>query len=422
MKNFRLLAVAILTILSITSCNESGLDDIETPDDYDYSADLAGTWTCLQKNFAEALIISADGSTISTGVEDGEYWENINGNIVVRDGKFIMTFEDNDNFEGQFVIIPGEAFSVFTDEGERYIYRYCAKDLSQDVLGMWVCNDTSYGTDSEISVVSYQNDGSRTYTGILPHSEGYAINASTTYNVVGDLMFAKNIDDKPTDGPDNYIATRLIYSPNGTVLGDVMTYRYFVSTGKDAIETSASYLRVRETLDLAERKYDYSNVYVTNVNGEDRDIYFMGYLFNFSKMDGALLDKMLKNFVFNVEFPDANTIRYSFTYDGESIVTEAPIEVSGNKVIFKISERHAAFRDVDLYLFQDAASSQLHIYMYTDAVINFFGNMKNTMLAQTGDLDLNDADAVQNEYNKVEEVISSINMSVVLKGSKQGKN
>ena len=100
---------------------------------------------------------------------------------------------------------------------------------------------------------------------------------------------------------------------------------------------------------------------------------------------------------------------------------DALIEVEGNKVVFKMSERHAAFRDVDLYVFQDAASSQLHMYMYTKAVIDFFGNMKNTMLAQTGQLDLNDAVAVQDEYDKVDEVINSINMSIVVKTSKQGK-
>ena len=422
MKDFRFLAfIAILAIfiLSLVSCEKHGLDD--NPEDYDYSTDLVGTWTCLQANFAEALIISADGSAVSTGVEDGEYWENINGHIEVRDGKFIMTFEDDDNYEGKFVIIPGEVFSVYTDEGERYTYRYCASNLSQELLGMWVCNDTKYGTNSEISVVSYRDDGSRIYTGILPHSEGYAVNLSSTYTIVGDLMFAKDIDKESADSPDYYIATRLIYSPNGTSLGDIMTYRYFVSAGKDMVEASASYLRVRETLDLTKKEYDYSNVYVTNVSGEDKDIYFMGYLFNFSKMDGALLDKMLRNFVFNVEFPNADTIKYTFTYDGQSIVMEAPIEVDGNKVVFKMSERHAAFRDVDLYVFQDAASSQLHMYMYTNAVINFFGNMKNTMLAQTGQLDLNDAATVQDEYDKVDEVISSINMSVIVKTSKQGK-
>jgi hypothetical protein len=147
----------------------------------------------------------------------------------------------------------------------------------------------------------------------------------------------------------------------------------------------------------------------------------MGYLFNFSKMDGALLDKMLRNFVFNVEFPDANTIKYNFTHDGQSIDMDAPIKVDGNKVTVKMSERNAAFKDVDLYVFQDAASSQLHMYMYTKAVINFFGNMKNTMLAQTGKLDLTDAAAVEEEYNKVDEVIDSINMSIVVKTSKQGK-
>ena len=92
---------------------------------------------------------------------------------------------------------------------------------------MWVCNDTSYGTNSEMSVVSYNNDGTRTYTGILPHSEDYLVNDTSPYYIVGDLMFAKDIDNKRTDGPDHYIASRLIYTSNGTPLGDIMTYRYY---------------------------------------------------------------------------------------------------------------------------------------------------------------------------------------------------
>ena len=85
MKSFKVMIVALVAVFSFISCEQHDCIEI------DYSNDLVGTWTCLQANFAEALIISADGSAVSTGVEDGEYWENINGHIEVRDGRFIMT-------------------------------------------------------------------------------------------------------------------------------------------------------------------------------------------------------------------------------------------------------------------------------------------------------------------------------------------
>ena len=83
-----------------------------------------------------------------------------------------------------------------------------------------------------------------------------------------------------------------------------------------------------------------------------------------------------------------------------------------------MSERNAAFRDVDLYMLQDAAASQLHIYMHTSAFINFFGNMKNTVLAQNGKLDLTDSEAVKNEYDRVIDVVESINLSIVMKATR----
>ena len=69
MKIFKILSVALVAALGFTACDkECGHDFIE----YDHSKDLVGTWTCLTADYAEALVINADGSVVSTGVEDGE--------------------------------------------------------------------------------------------------------------------------------------------------------------------------------------------------------------------------------------------------------------------------------------------------------------------------------------------------------------
>ena len=131
MKNFKLMAIALVAMLGFAAC------DNKTEYIYDdHSADIVGTWTCLTDNYAEALIINADGSAVSYGVEDGEYWENVKGTVTVKENNITMIFEDDDNFTGHFDIIPGMAFSLFEDSGERYIYQYCAKDLSDEIVGM----------------------------------------------------------------------------------------------------------------------------------------------------------------------------------------------------------------------------------------------------------------------------------------------
>lgn len=110
-------------------------------------------------------------------------------------------------------------------------------------------------------------------------------------------------------------------------------------------------------------KYDYIKTFVTNVKGLDKDIEFMGTTFNFAEMDGVKLDKALKTILFNVEFPDANTIKYSCYYKGQNMSMEAPIVVDGNKMTVKMSEKNAAYKDVDLYTFQD--NTQMHMYMHS---------------------------------------------------------
>ena len=406
MKNLKFLAVAFVAMLGFTACEKDcGHDFIE----YDHSKDLVGTWTCLTPDFAEALVINADGSLLSTGLAAGEYWENVAGNVVVENGNITLTFEDDDNFKGHFDIIPGVAFSIYNDKGGHLVFNYCANDLSDEIVGMWVCNDAPAGADNDMAIISYANDGSTTFTGILPNKDGYMLNVNTTYNVVGDLMFKKNAVQGTSDSP-KYISTRLTYAPNGTAAGDIMVYKHYNGT----VETSSSYLRIKQNLELPGKKYDYIKTFVSNVKGLDKDINFMGFEFNFAKMDGVKLDKMLKTLLFAVEFPTADSIKYSCHYNGEYMALTAPIAVDGNKMTVKMSDKDAAYKDVDLYTFQDADCSQMHMYMPTYAFINFFGNMQATIMSQMGQLDLTNAEAVKAVFDSIDEAVETINVSFVM--------
>ena len=405
MKKIKLLVVAFVAMFGFIACDKHECND------YDHSADLIGTWTCLTPDFAEALVINADGSLLSTGLAAGEYWENVAGNVVVENGNITLTFEDDDNFKGHFDIIPGVAFSIYNDKGGHLVFNYCANDLSDEIVGMWVCNDAPAGADNDMAIISYANDGSTTFTGILPNKDGYMLNVNTTYNVVGDLMFKKNAVQGTSDSP-KYISTRLTYAPNGTGAGDIMVYKHYNGT----VETSSSYLRVKSNLELAGNKYDYIKTFVSNVKGVDKDIDVMGYKFNFAKMDGVMLDKMLKILLFTVEFPDANTIKYSCHYDrnAEPAVVEAPIAVDGNKMTIKISKEYPGLKDVDMYTFQDQDNTQMHMYMPTYSFINFFGNMQIIMMSQLDMIDTTDAAAVKAIYDSIDDAVETINVSFVM--------
>ena len=408
MKIFKLMTIALVAMLGFTACDKDcDHDFIEV----DHSKDLVGTWTCLTADYAEALVIKADGSVVSTGVEDGEYWEDVKGNIKTVNNKMTLTFEDDDNYEGRFEMICGEAFTIFDENGEHLTYRYCANDLAEEIVGMWVCTDSPNDTENDMAILSLKEDGTSTLTGILPNSGDYMVEQNSTYKVVGDLQFPK------IAGEANF-ANRLTYSPNATGMGDILTITSITTQEGQAVEQYASLLRIKQHLELPGMKYDYIKTFVTNVKGLDKDIEFMGTTFNFAKMDGVKLDKMLKTLLFTVEFPDANTIKYGCYYNGQNMSMEAPIVVDGNKMTVKMSEKNPALKDVDLYTFQDQDNTQMHMYMHSTGFVNFFGNMQVTIMEQLGQLDTTDAAAVKAVYDSIDDAVETINVSFVMTRAK----
>ena len=411
MKIFKILAVALVATLGFTACDkECGHDFIE----YDHSKNLVGTWTCLTADYAEALVINADGSVVSTGVEDGEYWEGVKGNIKTVNNKMTMTFEDDDNWEGRFEMVAGVAFTIYEENGESFTFRYCANDLADEIVGQWVCYDGPTNTERDMLVQTYQNDGYTIKTGWSDAVNDFIVNNKTTYKVVGDLIFYARPTEFIPEEMDKYVACRIDYIPNGLSYGDKKTITGYIPVGDDQVKVTGSWLRVKQHLELPGMKYDYIKTYVTNVKGADKDVEFMGYTFNFSKMDGVVLDKMLKTVLFAVQFPDANTIRYTCQYNEFNMEMDAPIEVDGNKMTIKMSERDAAYKDVDLYTFQDQDNTQMHMYMPTYAFETFFANMQIAFMSELGQLDKTDAAAVEAVFNSIDEAVETINLSLVM--------
>ncbi|MBQ1197730.1 MAG: hypothetical protein IIX47_03900, partial [Spirochaetaceae bacterium] len=199
--------------------------------------------------------------------------------------------------------------------------------------------------------------------------------------------------------------------------GDILTNTYLMEFDGTVFESSSTLLRIKQSLDLADKKYDHIKTFVTNVKGVDKDIDILGTTFNFAKMDGVKLNKMLKTLLFSVEFPNANTIKYNYFYNGKNNSLEAPIVVDGNKMTVKMSVNNPLLKDIDLYTFQDVDATQLHMYLPTYAFINFFGNMQVTMMAQNDLLDLDDAPSVNAIYDSIDNAVEAINVSFVMEKS-----
>ena len=375
----------------------------------DHSADLVGTWTCIQDGFAEALVIKADGSILATGLGGGNYWEDMKGNITVENGNATLSFEDGVIFEGHFDIIPGVAFSINPENEERVTFNYCANDLSKEIVGMWVCTDGPANKENDMLIQIFNEDGTSVMTGDA--DELLVNDESTTYKVIGDLLLLQMNKESVS-----YVPFRMTYSADATTLGDVMTLTLAMKNA--GIKSTATWLRVKQTLDLADNSYDYSNIYVTNVKAKDAEFEFAGQTLNLANMDGRILDKMMKTLLFNVSFPSSDKIIYNYHYNGENVPVPSPIVVDGNKMTIKKSVNNPACKDINVWTFQDKDNTQMHMYMPVSSFETFLANTVVEMMANDGKLDLNDAAAVKAIFDQVEAAIETINVSFIFKTAK----
>ena len=416
MKIFKFMIVALVAMCGFASCSEDcDHDYIEV----DYSKKIAGTWTCMEPEnaYAEALVIKADGSIVSTGVFDGGFWEK-KGTFKVKGNKMTLSYEDGDYLETRFEMVEGEVFSLVDDYLDvRYNYYYCENDLSDEILGMWVCHDTPAEGENEMMIETFYENGKSTLTGFLPLEGGseQVLNDATDYKVIGDLLFITVPAEKFGGEHPFGITHRLTYSPNATKLGDIITMTAYAEVEGEYIAGTSSWLRVKQYLNLVDKVYDYSSAYVTNAKGKDENFTITGKTFNMANIKAGDFDMMFRSVLSCFEF-SANSFKYRFRLDnGQESAFETPITVEGNKVTLDMSGVSSTCRKVDMYMFQDADDSQLHIYMPTSAFINYFANLDIIALVTEGKIDPTDAAAIEKVYTDMEARVESINVSFVMK-------
>ena len=397
--------MALVAMCGLNSCSDDcNHEYIEV----DYSKELVGTWTCLKADFAEALVFKADGTFASVGVANGKYWEYPNATWTLKGNKLALSSVDYKSTV-RLEIIPGNSLALVDEKGNRNVFNYCENDLADEVVGMWIYNDVK----SDMRIHTYEENGSATFTGWSNYLNEFSVMENSGYKVIGDLLFQYFSNDEENSTP--YIVSRLMYVPNGNALGDMMYISTYSFDEEANTETITSWLRVKQNLDLAGKAYDYSATYISNAKGADKDIPFLDTKFNFAHMDGSIIDKFLKSVLYNVQFPDAKTFQYNCLLEGQNVSLQLPIEVEGNKMTIKMSSRHASYRDVVVYAFQDQDACQFHMYMPTASFENFFSNLSLSILSASGQVDINNPVHVDAVYKEVADAIESINVSIVMK-------
>ena len=418
MKIFKLMMLALVAMVGLNSCSDDCNHDFI---EHDFTQDIVGTWTFLNGELAEAMVIKADGSFTTTGVMKGGSLYEEKGTIKVVNNKVKLAFDTPDGgkeaFEGRLEFVAGKSMSLvmFDDNDVRLDYDYCKEDLSDEIVGMWVCNETPSAEKNDMLIMTYNADGTTIFTGYAYEADVFSNNVEASYMVIGDLLIHKQPDIAVEHGLVQYNAMKIEYTPNGSPYGDVKTLRAFAVVGENYVVTTTSWLRISQSLNLAGKAYDYSATYISNAKGADKDIPFLDTKFNFAHMDGSIIDKFLKSVLYNVQFPDAKTFQYNCLLEGQNVSLQLPMEVEGNKITIKMSSRHASYRDVVVYAFQDVDGCQFHMYMPTASFENFFSNLSLSILSASGQVDINNPVHVDAVYKEVADAIESINVSIVLK-------
>ena len=289
-----------------------------------------------------------------------------------------------------------------------YTYRKKAADVCIDVNGKEVSYlidiDGIEGLDVTSNVVA--ND-------FYAFENWFDASESCNYKVIGDLLFRIY----PVEDRTDVVVTRLDYTPGDYPLGDVMVEtRLLYVEGFETWKIVHTWLRVKQSIDLTSMKYDYNDLFFLDVKGKDQDINFLGFTINLGKMKASGLDKMLKSVLFHIEFPDANTLSYTYTMGGNPETYSAPIEVEGHKLTVKMSERVPTLKDVVFYAYQDTNDSQMRLYVDRDAFVNIYTNMQAMlMIVENPRFDITNAETIDAIYNNINEVVENIDFCIIMK-------
>ena len=202
MKIFKLMVVALVAMLGFTACDK---DCDHNFIEHDHSEALVGTWTYIAEGgLAEAMVINPNGSFTTTGIMKGGYLYEEKGNIKVVNNKVSLVFEgDTDVIEGRLELVAGKSLSIVINEEYdiRLTYVYCANDLSDEILGMWVSELQAPTENGEAMIVhTFMDNGKATFTGFGTFVDEYLVNEETTYKVIGDLLFFALPQDKIAEG------------------------------------------------------------------------------------------------------------------------------------------------------------------------------------------------------------------------------
>lgn len=197
-KNLNLILIFVIGLFTL-SC--------ACPNDIDYSEDIIGTWVCDNSDWHEVLEFKEDGTIISCGLENDEFWQNVKGTWSLEGNELNLVSEDNDNFSGTIELIAGATLALNeASTGERFIFHMAEPRHFHKFVGTWTVDMPGYN-----EVIHFSEDGKLISSG--KDDEGYSWKNVAGYMVIYNDTLHLIFEDGD-DGVGKYViipGERLIY-------------------------------------------------------------------------------------------------------------------------------------------------------------------------------------------------------------------
>ena len=110
--------------------------------------------SALKTSASAKSAFKADGTFASVGVANGKYWDYPDATWSLKGNKLALSSGDYKS-NVRLEIIPGYSLALVDEKGNRNVFDYCENDLADEVVGMWVSNDTPNAQKNDVAIITF---------------------------------------------------------------------------------------------------------------------------------------------------------------------------------------------------------------------------------------------------------------------------
>lgn len=144
MKNFKMIAMAMMAILMSASFVACDKEDDNTED-----LNLRGRWYAKTDSVSNLMIVNEDNSVVTYKASNYQSWENIKGSLAIEGNEIVIYLEDGNKISGSCAI-TGNTLTINTANGE---YKYSRLAEETNLTGEWNYSNITFNANVKVDEI-----------------------------------------------------------------------------------------------------------------------------------------------------------------------------------------------------------------------------------------------------------------------------